>query len=293
MSTSVQDANSGNAGDLIKHSVNLQALATLLHHKPWSDGLHLYECHAGRGIYQPQSSKENNKENVQQLLSSPNLLLARHQWTVLEQLGIDHADVPSGKWYAGSACLNATMLSDGRHDTHFYEQDQEVSKDLECSVHRLKATASIHCCDGEAAIAQICASFDSRSVIILDPFSISGSARKRNYACILKTTACLASAPLLLFFYSWGKTHAGEALKYRRRVETDHPIWALRNLISANAIEILWYHERHYLMWVIVPSEIREQIQAELKVRVEEIRSTLFRDTGVDDEHRWIVRQLK
>ena len=104
MSTSAQDANSGNAGDLIKHTVFLQPLTTLWQHEPWSSGLHLYECHAGRGIYRPQVCIENNKGNVQRLLSSPNLLLARHQWTVLEQLGIDHAEIAQGSWYAGTAC---------------------------------------------------------------------------------------------------------------------------------------------------------------------------------------------
>src|ERR1035441_6162693 len=110
MSTSLQDANSGNAADLIKHSVYLLTLATLLQCEPWSNGLHLHECHAGRGIYQPQNTKENNKGNVQRLLLSPNLLLARQQWTVLKQLGLDDAEIAHGNWYAGSACLNAATL---------------------------------------------------------------------------------------------------------------------------------------------------------------------------------------
>ena len=142
--SSVQDANSGNAGDLIKHTVNLQTLATLLQYEPWSNGIELYECHAGRGIYRPQKNKENNKENVRRLLSSPDLLLARHQWNVLKQLGIGDADIAHGERYAGSACLNAAMLSDPTNDAHFYEKDQEVGKDLECHVRRIKASSAIH-----------------------------------------------------------------------------------------------------------------------------------------------------
>ena len=47
------------------------------------------------------------------------------------------------------------------------------------------------------------------------------------------------------------------------------------------------------LMWVVVPSDIREQIQGEPKVRLEEVRSTLFEDAGGDDDHNWVVRQLR
>jgi len=185
------------------------------------------------------------------------------------------------------------MFSNANHNTHFYEQDQEVCKDLERSVHRLKATTPVHCCNGETAIAKICVTLESRCVIILDPFSISDAARRKSYASILKATVLRQSAPSLPFFYSWGKSHASDALQYRRGVQSNHPVWALRSIIAAEAIEILWYHERHYLMWVVVPPAIREQIQGELEVRVEEVRSTLFKDAGDGDNHSWVVRQLR
>src|SRR6266550_1635342 len=43
--------NAGNGGDLVKHTVYLAALRYLLPREPWSHGLTLRECHAGRGIY--------------------------------------------------------------------------------------------------------------------------------------------------------------------------------------------------------------------------------------------------
>jgi hypothetical protein len=46
-------------------------------------------------------------------------------------------------------------------------------------------------------------------------------------------------------------------------------------------------------MWGVVPPDIREQIQGELKVRVEEVRSTLFKDASGDDDHNWVVRKLQ
>ncbi len=293
MSPSPQDANAGNAGDLVKHSVIVQTLATLLRQEPWSSRLQLFECHAGRGVYQPQDGDERNLENVRRLLRAENLLLARQQWNVLERLGYDHAGIADGRSYAGSACLSAALLSDPKHYTHFYEKDKEVSTGLQSWVHCLKTDADVLACNGEAAIARICGRMDSRCLIVLDPFSISGKATTAAYSSILRAAAAKRSAPLLVFFYSWGKSGARHALRYRHGQKGDHPIDSLREIIRSRAIELLWYYKRHYLMWVVVPSEVQAELYRELVFRMEEIRAALFQDARADDNHTWMIMPLK
>ena len=265
----------------------------LLQREPWSSRLQLYECHAGRGVYQPQDGDERNRENVRRLLRAENLLLARQQWGILERLGHDRADIKDGKLYAGSACLSAALLSDPKHYTHFYEKDNEVSTGLQSWVRRLKTDAKVLACNGEAAIARICPSLDSRCLVVLDPFSISGKATTIAYASILRAVAEKPSAPLLVFFYSWGKSGARHALRYRHGQKCDHPIDALRQVIRSRAIELLWYYQRHYVMWVVVPPELRAGLHGELACRLEEIRSTLFQDARADDDHSWVVMPLE
>jgi 23S rRNA A2030 N6-methylase RlmJ len=291
MPTSRQDANAGNAGDLVKHSVIVQTLSTLLPRDPWSSGLQLFECHAGRGVYQPQDGDERNRENVRRLLRAENLALARQQCSVLEKLGHDHADINDGKSYAGSACLSAAILSDPKHSIRFYEKDKEVSTGLQSWACRLKTDAKVLACDGEAAIARICGTFNSNCLVLLDPFSIPKTTTA--YPLILRAAAKKGPAPLLIFFYSWGKRFASNALRYRHGQTSDHPIDSLRGIIGARAIELLWYHKRQYLMWVVVPSEVRAELHREFAHRMEEIRSTLFQDAGADDDHSWVVVPLK
>jgi len=47
-----ENRNAGNGGDLGKHSVYLAVLRYLLAQGPWSEGIRIRECHAGRGIYE-------------------------------------------------------------------------------------------------------------------------------------------------------------------------------------------------------------------------------------------------
>jgi len=316
--SSLQDANSGNAGDLVKHSVNLQTLALLLEYKPLSKGIQLHECHAGRGLYQPRNEpgKEQNGHNVQTLLAS-NLPLAKWQRKVLDSRSLREAQprsplatldqhrqtawlcgepslreltIADGKWYAGSACLNAAMLMDEKHDAHFYETD--VCADLESRVKPLKGNAHIYCpCDGEKAIAQQCERLDSHCIVILDPFDLPATgARLEYYKQILRAVANQAAAPALLFFYAWGSRHSSDARDFRSGRRSGKPVEELRDIIGQQAIEILWCRRRHYAMWVVVPPAIRQKLFRELDVRVEEIKELLrVKDTG-SDLKRWVVR---
>ena len=56
-SPSRQNANAGNGGDLIKHSVYLALSEELREHEPWCNELHVVETHAGKGIYVPANAR--------------------------------------------------------------------------------------------------------------------------------------------------------------------------------------------------------------------------------------------
>ena len=45
-----QNHNAGNGGDLIKHTVYLTLLETLLEREPWRSEIRLRECHAGQRL---------------------------------------------------------------------------------------------------------------------------------------------------------------------------------------------------------------------------------------------------
>ena len=69
-------------------------------------------------------------------------------------------------------------------------------------------------------------------------------------------------------------------------------MWALRKVVTSYAIEVLWFHRRHYLMWVVVPSQFRNGTQVQIDGGVEEIRRTVFERSRCDADHEWLVRQI-
>jgi hypothetical protein len=85
----------GNGDDLVKHTIYLAVLAYLLEHEPWSEGLRLRECHAGRGIYEVPSD-DPRRFGIDMLGDTP---LGRAQHEALTLRGAD----PS-RYYAGSGC---------------------------------------------------------------------------------------------------------------------------------------------------------------------------------------------
>jgi 23S rRNA A2030 N6-methylase RlmJ len=46
-----ENKNAGKGGDLVNHTLYLATIRFLVRCKPWSDGLFMRECHAGRGVY--------------------------------------------------------------------------------------------------------------------------------------------------------------------------------------------------------------------------------------------------
>src|SRR5689334_11700657 len=110
-----QNKNAGNGGDLMKHTVYLVTLDFLLKRDPWSHGMHLRECHAGRGIYNIPGDHAS-RPLLSCLHASPStanmIPLAHTQREVLQGLGCWPEAVQNVDWYAGSALINARELAD-------------------------------------------------------------------------------------------------------------------------------------------------------------------------------------
>jgi len=130
-SANIQNANAGNGGDLVKHTVYLATLRFLLQREPWSQGLCLGECHAGRGMYAiPKQDKRRRLLSC--LYSDPtdevSILLHDAQRDILTRLGCWPAAVKELEWYAGSALINAYTLANkhpGLHSLDLYESKPE------------------------------------------------------------------------------------------------------------------------------------------------------------------------
>jgi 23S rRNA A2030 N6-methylase RlmJ len=131
----IENRNAGNGGDLVKHTLYLTTLRFLLSREPWSNGLLLRECHAGRGVYRiPDGDKRARLLSA--LFTKPSdgepVLLQNAQRNILGALEC----WPNGKtiqWYAGSALINAYALakrSQGSHRLEFYELDHGTRRIL-------------------------------------------------------------------------------------------------------------------------------------------------------------------
>lgn len=114
LSPSEQNANAGNGGDIIKHSIYLALLDALQERNPWRHALHVVEAHAGKGVYVPAA--EAYARAVEDSAMQRSILGAAqrkafrpapHGLGVIEgtQDGKLHA-------YAASAVLHAFALSD-------------------------------------------------------------------------------------------------------------------------------------------------------------------------------------
>jgi len=111
----IENRNAGNGGDLVRHTVYLAVLRFLLGREPWSKGLVLRECHAGRGIYRIPAT-DPRLRLLLCLWTDPEagseVLLHRAQRLVLGGLRCWRNPLDGFHWYAGSALINAFTLAD-------------------------------------------------------------------------------------------------------------------------------------------------------------------------------------
>jgi len=119
----IENRNAGNGGDLVKHTVYLAVLRSLLRQDPWSKGLLLRECHAGRGAYRMPEG-DSRCRLLSCLYSSSTAdapILLQAQSSILGALGCWPSGAEALQWYAGSALVNAHALCWGNANCHKLE----------------------------------------------------------------------------------------------------------------------------------------------------------------------------
>ncbi len=305
MDDNLQNKNAGNGGDLVKHTVYLATLDFLLNRKPWSQGMNLRECHAGRGIY--YVSGEHKSRTLLSCLHSIRTpaeatLLQSSQSRILRSLACWPDCVQNVEqrveWYVGSALINAQRLADdpGSHTLDLYELLPETRKSLRCALTDMQLPTElswdvlsdkdgIKDFDGEAYIAREMGKWGGRDLILLDPFAmwISRDDKKQRdqrdrYGRIFDALVqCRSEAVSLILFWTWGSRHQAEAkndLDNMARAGVNCGYQELRSKLHGAGLEfvrIKWCWGQWFAMWVIMPSLSHEhltQLECELQKQV-------------------------
>jgi 23S rRNA A2030 N6-methylase RlmJ len=183
----IENANAGNGGDLVKHTVYLATIRYLLTQEPWAKGLFVRECHAGRGIYRiPKGDPRVRLISAvfsDSIASSPILLQAAPK-SILNALGC--WDSESVEWYAGSALMNAGSLFGGHgHSLELYEYLPETGRILYSVLNDVQPAAN-RCWrmpsaeedeefDGETYIEQHIGNWGKQNLVLLDNPKTSGN----------------------------------------------------------------------------------------------------------------------
>jgi hypothetical protein len=109
----VENRNGGNGGDLVKHTVYVTVLDYLLARVPWSNGLRVRECRAGRDSR--RALLECLYEPVGDDVGVPLHDIQRASQTTLCVWPEKANDLA---WYSGSPVLNAWQLSQSGSAKH-------------------------------------------------------------------------------------------------------------------------------------------------------------------------------
>ena len=283
-----QNKNAGNGGDLVKHTVYLMTLDFLLERRPWSHGMHLRECHAGRGIYHIPSD-HGSRPLLSCLCSSQTatnvIPLARTQRDVLQGLGCWPDVVQNVEWYAGSALINARRLADhpGSHTLDYYEREPETQRVLRCALTQMQLPARVpwtvlsdksdraNKFDGEAYIEREVATWGTRDLILLDPFAMwlspDDQVRRDRYGRIFNALVQQGpDAPSLSLFWTWGSRHQAEAMEDLNNVPRDgvnsgyHGLRAKLHQAGLSFVRVQWCWKQWFAIWVVAPSLSTEDI---------------------------------
>ena len=271
-----ENRNAGNGGDLVKHTVYLATLSSLLEREPWREGLFLRECHAGRGMYQIKD--EARRSNLTRLyldpaLQGPPILLQTAQRSVLGMLGSwPDANQPI-EWYAGSALLSAFVLNghSGSNGVELYESQPETRRilrsllraaDLHVHVNVLPLEERGQEFDGEHYVERAVGGWGKQDLVLLDPFAMwrqaEHQAQRNRYGTIIdRLIAKGGEAPSLILFWTWGRHFpaadgdlAGTAEPVRNGYSD------LRNKLHEGGLHLVivkWRWELQFAMWVVVP----------------------------------------
>lgn len=278
----VENRNAGNGGDLVKHTVYLAVLRFLAVREPWSKGLLLRECHAGRGVYRIPDG-DSRSRLLRCLDSNPTggspVLLQGAQQSALSALGCWPSGVEAVHWYAGSAVINAVALADIQGNLHrleLYEWLPDTRKILRCVLAAARPEAHQSWSvlpeqeqggefDGEAHIDRNIRRWGKQNVVLLDPFAMwrqpGDHQRKRDrYGAIVDGLVNRGpDAPSLVLFWTWGRAFPiadGDLDGTARPVRNGYA--ALRTKLHKagfHFVLVKWRWGLQFAMWVVVPAD--------------------------------------
>ena len=277
-SPSDQNKNSGNGGDLIKHSVYLAVLDVV---RASRRAVHVVEGHAGKGVYVPAAEEYGRVANNRGARRS---VLGIAQGNAFRPppngLGPIEGARDAEYAYAASAVLHAFALRD-LPDKSLLLMDRDPD-----------ATATLTHLIGEPAFLGfdprprvLCTESPSEEVLLdgfqrsrfgedhivhVDPFAFVTSkehARDRErYAKLLRTAdRCVASKRLaaLSVFIVWGRRHgcSARADLVGAGCGVENGYQDLRALIGRDRrVVVEWCWGQYFSMLMVVPSGIREQV---------------------------------
>ena len=297
-----QNGNAGNGGDLIKHTVYLTLLGTLVERDPWRSELRLRECHAGRGLY--LTTPDNEWLGSYLHTKAQDSILFKAQDDALTALQVGVRGHPGGV-YAGSAVLNLAVAD--RADTastEYYESKPRTREILravlrEASMEYPRPTISVpgrtgRTFDGEAHIARSVKDWDARDVILLSPSSMwrqrKHQGRRDLYRDILE--GAVANGCPVTIFFTWGSANlaADEDLSGERVTPPNGYGDLLRWLKEAevNVVTVTWIWRYRFAMWIVLPgpemSGLRDEVAARLRRELSPI-DRLSDNTGIERRH--------
>ena len=267
-----QNHNAGNGGDLVKHTVYLTLLETLLGREPWRTRTSVHECHAGRGIY-----RSKHGALIARLLET-DLALSQAERDILHELRAEEG------FYAGSALLVAHSLGRGAHAYQGLEWDPATRRILHASLSSLAvrpreieaphAQEAMHF-DGESHVAAELPKYGRNHVVLLDPFALwhheKHAFRRERFRCIVDAW-CARPEPPLALFWTWGRAldRARADLEGRTLIENGYASLAAR-LHTRSRIVVRWTWELSYAMWLLVPEALVRDLCDALALACEQL----------------------
>jgi 23S rRNA A2030 N6-methylase RlmJ len=294
-----ENRNAGNVGDLVKHTVYLTALRSLLAQPEWGQQLRLRECHAGRAIYRVAAT--DPRRALLDRLQNSVTPLAVAQRDCLDALGLEGDE--RRHWYAGSSLLTASALrqaspsaADSSHDA--YEWDPRTRQLLVAAQQaaglpaaRVPRRGEDERFDGETHIADRIDDWDRRDVLLLDPFGLwihaKHAERRARYKRIVEGMARRGDdAPCMLMFWTWGGAHDLARMDLKgdgARVQDGYqPLAAILRGAGHHPIVVSWRTELAFAMWVIVPPALRASLRDELHDACSQLLDALALDAELE-----------
>ena len=299
-----ENPNAGNGGDLGKHSVYLAVLRYLLAQGPWSEGIRIRECHAGRGIYEIPAA--DARRSLLECLFAPmnadvGLPLHDLQRASQSALAVWPTRPERLRWYSGSALLNAWCLGSAAAGHHLLEL-YELAPDTRCVLSTLFAMPALQLpgldvrilpetedksyFDGELHIENSVGAWNARDLIVLDPFAMwrqdQDQPRRDRYRGVIDRVVSKGQdAPSLILFWTWGRAFPvaeGDLDGTSSPVRNGYQ--ELRECLHCAGrrfIRVTWRWGLQFAMWVLVPDPHLTGVCAALRRECDATRNHLVR----------------